>query len=377
MGLFGGNYLISLIVAFCVVTIIPYFLSKMILSWIKTFERQDRKKDLSTLIRREVVRLRSTTRPSSTTTAGWHSQGRPDDKVVSFYRSLSKSLQKREQINDLEESIQLFEAAIHNKPTLFQNLSSHIDRISKSQIPIRDIIHTTRTCLLERAFILSEENRQVMTNREVKNLICAKTIMQAFIQDARLESSTICQSIERGKNKRPEQVYLAIRLLVLLKSGATQKALYQMAIEQPNMLKARWEQLNEAQINRAIFSLLRQEKGRYLPADQIPQLIYQKICEFEQFQREFIQKKSKEQEEKRKRSRAKRAAPTGNLVEAYETLGCHQSDSTSFIKKSYRKLALKNHPDRVSHSAAPKAHEDFVKIQEAYDHIVKSRKKAA
>lgn len=47
----------------------------------------------------------------------------------------------------------------------------------------------------------------------------------------------------------------------------------------------------------------------------------------------------------------------------YETLGLSRSASAVDIKKAYRKLALKWHPDKSSHKDA---HEIFIKINEAY-----------
>jgi curved DNA-binding protein len=49
----------------------------------------------------------------------------------------------------------------------------------------------------------------------------------------------------------------------------------------------------------------------------------------------------------------------------YKTLGVERSAKTAEIKKAYRQLALKFHPDKNRDN--PKAHEQFLKIQEAYE----------
>ncbi|MBN1416549.1 MAG: DnaJ domain-containing protein [Bacteroidales bacterium] len=61
---------------------------------------------------------------------------------------------------------------------------------------------------------------------------------------------------------------------------------------------------------------------------------------------------------------------------AYEVLEIKRNSSAEQIKKAYRQLALKNHPDRVAYlgeEIRKKAHEKFAKINEAYKVIKKER----
>ena len=59
----------------------------------------------------------------------------------------------------------------------------------------------------------------------------------------------------------------------------------------------------------------------------------------------------------------------------YEVLGVERSASKEEIKKAYRKLAMKYHPDRNPGDAA--AEEKFKEIQKAYDILSDEEKKAA
>lgn len=65
-----------------------------------------------------------------------------------------------------------------------------------------------------------------------------------------------------------------------------------------------------------------------------------------------------------------------DVSSAYRVLGVEQSSTDAEIKKAYRKMAVKYHPDKVSslgeeHQKAAK--EKFQKVQDAYDTIKKER----
>lgn len=59
----------------------------------------------------------------------------------------------------------------------------------------------------------------------------------------------------------------------------------------------------------------------------------------------------------------------------YEILGVNRDASEEEIKKSYRKLAMKYHPDRNPDN--PKAEEQFKEAKEAYETLSDDQKRAA
>ncbi|MEN9671053.1 MAG: molecular chaperone DnaJ [Pseudomonadota bacterium] len=61
----------------------------------------------------------------------------------------------------------------------------------------------------------------------------------------------------------------------------------------------------------------------------------------------------------------------------YETLGVPKNASEEEIKKSYRKLAMKHHPDRNQGDSAKVAEEKFKEAKEAYEMLSDSQKRAA
>ena len=65
-----------------------------------------------------------------------------------------------------------------------------------------------------------------------------------------------------------------------------------------------------------------------------------------------------------------------SLSTCYQILGVDSSISDADLKKSYRKLAIKHHPDKVAHLGEDHvqvAEDKFQKIQEAYDEIKEKR----
>lgn len=59
----------------------------------------------------------------------------------------------------------------------------------------------------------------------------------------------------------------------------------------------------------------------------------------------------------------------------YEVLGLNRDASEEDIKKAYRKLAMKYHPDRNPDN--PKAEESFKEAKEAYEILSDGQKRAA
>lgn len=64
------------------------------------------------------------------------------------------------------------------------------------------------------------------------------------------------------------------------------------------------------------------------------------------------------------------------LQEAYRTLGIHETATDDEVRKAYRELALRYHPDRVEtqgETARQQAEEKFREITEARDIIFRAR----
>ena len=61
----------------------------------------------------------------------------------------------------------------------------------------------------------------------------------------------------------------------------------------------------------------------------------------------------------------------------YDVLGVPRNASDDDIKKAYRKLAMKYHPDRNQGDSAQKAEEKFKETKEAYEILSDAQKRTA
>ena len=381
MGFFGWGFFLKFFLFIGGTYFFIYLANRVVIFWMIS-RRKERHANLSRLVRREIWRLggmdnieRMSERVAR---KGKNATLNHRDKTIQIYHRkieiIKSSENIDEQLENLEKSLDLFTSKAVMKGGV-KNIAQRVSHIAKFQISPHEVVKTVQSCLLEKVFILSEEDREVMNHWDIENVISSRIIWSHFIQDARLQSSSVCKIVERSRNKKPEKVYLAIKIMILLKVGGIRKALYERALKSPESLHQTFMQLKNSQINNSIMSLLRLQRGKYLAGENIAKMIYQQIVELEQFEKQYISQRAREEEHKRQKKQS--SHPTnhpGQLGKCYHILECQESDSTAFIKKSYRKLALKNHPDRSPNS---ESHEGFIKIQQAYHKIIQFRKKAS
>ncbi len=110
---------------------------------------------------------------------------------------------------------------------------------------------------------------------------------------------------------------------------------------------------------------------------KISETYYAKIEDkFFQHQKKQEKKEQANRQKSYKNYRRTQTSRTYSLSFAYNELGVHSTISNSDLKKVYRSLAMKYHPDRWAHkgnSERQKAKEKFQRINNAYSLIKKSR----
>lgn len=101
--------------------------------------------------------------------------------------------------------------------------------------------------------------------------------------------------------------------------------------------------------------------------------------EAEQARQQFEQEKQKfEEETKRKYQQQKsKEAPKPDTRSSHEILGVSEMATASEIKKAYKKLSMKYHPDRHAHMSEAfrkEAEREFTKIKHAYETLTGKKK---
>ncbi|MBO4739184.1 MAG: TerB family tellurite resistance protein [Bacteroidales bacterium] len=97
---------------------------------------------------------------------------------------------------------------------------------------------------------------------------------------------------------------------------------------------------------------------------------------FEYFQRTHEQYQQSNNYQNNNQSYGENPYIDNKLEQAYAVLGLKSTDSDETIKKTYRRLALANHPDKVQHlgeTARQEAEKRFSEISQAYNIIKKAR----
>lgn len=82
------------------------------------------------------------------------------------------------------------------------------------------------------------------------------------------------------------------------------------------------------------------------------------------------ERKAERRKAKRKSRKARRAKKKLSLLPYYQTLGCRAGNRLSTIKKRFKKLAFKHHPDR--NPGDPESETRFKRINEAFIQISKA-----
>lgn len=82
------------------------------------------------------------------------------------------------------------------------------------------------------------------------------------------------------------------------------------------------------------------------------------------------ERKAERRKAKRRRKKARRARKKPSLLPYYHALGCRAGNRLSTIKKRFKKLAFKHHPDR--NPGDPESETRFKRINEAFIEISKA-----
>lgn len=304
----------------------------------------------------------------------------------------------------------------HNK---LKGIKDSIEKYTRVPLASRYLVEKARILLNSDLFMISEEQEKFMNVSEIQQIIAAYTYMSLLIEDAVKGSATVSKVVERVRNVNQKQIFKTVEYMVLLKSGAGSKILMDEIISKQNFEVTKLKKMNETQKHNAIMSIIRSGFKEYKKPQDITSEILDTLKKMNRLRNEHLnshfkedqrreerEKKEREERRKREQERFRRQKAHANaekerrersrkeqgqrkqkiyaggveLTDAYQTLGLDPNCSIRKIKKNYKHLAMKKHPDRLSDATASqkqKAHDEFIEIKNAYDKLLKHHKKAA
>ena len=311
-----------------------------------------------------------------------------------------------------------FLLSIHEKKVgKLKGIKGEIENYTRCPLSSIFLLERLNTLLNSDLFLVSEMDELFMPFKEIMHISGVYTFMFLLIEDALRNNATVTKKVEKIQNTSCKQIFKTVEYLVLLKAGASSKVLMDEIILKQNWDVARLRSMSETQKHTAVMSIIRKDYRVYKTFHEITKEILDAIKKMNKQRNEFLnenfkadkkyvekmkresehQKKEEErkyrqqqeeresyysqQDKKQKKSEQKIFAGKMELDEAYHKLGLDPNCSIRRIKRSYKNLALKKHPDRqlnISKEAEKKrAHDEFIEIKNAYDQLMKHHKKAA
>lgn len=229
---------------------------------------------------------------------------------------------------------------------------------------------------------------QGLGGQAVRELWLSFTVGQIYIDDARLGSSTLSHALSRELSLDESSLFRGIEAQVMLIKGASKKALFNKYWKEQQ--KSSFERsgylqnLTPSQRAQLCYKWA-QTKGHH---SQISQQLKETLKEIEKCFQELYREhnsadgKHHRKKQQHKKSRAQRPsatqAPDSDPYHwAYELLEMPKTSDFTVIKKQFKKMAMKYHPDRLSREGlneleCRRHHEHFLEIQKAYKSLEKA-----
>lgn len=361
------TYTSRLLLAIFVVAIVPYLGAKVYTLWLEYSKLGRQKVNLNDLIRREMLRLNGIRDLLKKQPYREHKAQDRRSHAFIFYEKLIESSQGSKRI-ELEKTYQVLNI-LNGDETELSKIQKAIHNLSKLHIPKREVINALGEITKDEALFSTPIKSKVL-----KDIVESYCLWESLYIDAKKESSTFSKILEKTKKYKSTDIYLGIMLIFFLKSGSSEKRIYEQAIQNREALKKRFKLIPENQIRKSILNLSKTHQ-----ANEILHLIKMQMKSYEKFSTEYIEQKRFEEnkrKEKQQKSSSRKTKRISGLDKAYEILGANRSDTLSSIKKKYHKLAMKYHPDKLgnmSDNELKEANDKFAEIKNAFDEVMSSK----
>lgn len=384
------GYLGRLLISMFVVTVTPFLVAKLY-RYFWSFKRNTKykNKSLNEMIREEMWRLGKvgdifkSDNPNNAKRKNYSLKRSP----LEFYKNLMENpdFKLASKVRGVEKWLRLFEGDF----SAMSEMEVHYRNLTGCTLLKRDIIFACEVLGTEDKLIFNEQ--RVLSENEFREWFLSISFARNLIDDVKKSSSTVSKKLITTKRFSEEQVFRAIQQMVICRSGASEIRVFENSFNQNNFLRNTFNNLSEDQLRKAIFQISKNSSGKPIGINSVLNLVKSQINRYDAFVKEYITKKRSEQEKKKQRKEENNSKGSSSrqscrdsyrdpYEEYYQLLECHPSDSLSKIKKSYHRLAMKLHPDRINPSnelEIKKATERFNKIKDAFEKIESLKKSKA
>lgn len=382
------GYFSRFLIAMSVVAFAPWLAAKLynyILSLYKNGEFK--KANLDNLIRGEMWRLggfKNLFKESSKNVSVNFKNRRRN--LLTYFEDLleNPNFKQQAKVKSLMPYLKLFDAQYDILP----DLEKPYNNLTRCHLSKRDIMGACDVLLTDRKNLFESEN--LINANDLKEFFLTVCVVRHLLEDAHRKSSTVIKILESNRRFDKSTIYNAIIQLFLIRAGASEKRVFEQSFSQKHFLNQKLNTLNEDQVRKAILSIAKSSSRKPLGIKGVYSLIKSQINRYDYFVKEHVKKKRAEQSKKKSErsqstnsssnSRSSSTSYVDPYDKYYDLLGVSPTDSLAKIKKSYHKLAMKHHPDRLqnlSEAGKKAAHDKFTKIKEAFEKVESIKKNRA
>ncbi len=387
------GYLSRLLIAIFVVTVTPYLVAK-IYQYINSMRAQtkDRRKSLNQLIREEMRKfgsVRDIFSSTSTETYKTTSTKKSRKSILRHFQDLleNPAFKDSKKVNALMPLLGFFDGDYSE----LDRLNKEFNNQTKCNLAKSDVIYACEVLELDKHNLFYTD--EILSPIKLKDFFLTISLARNFYEDARRKNLSVLKVLESSRRYSEEVLIQSVMLIFVIRAGASERRVFEQTFNQKSFLKNRFNALTDDQIKKAILSISKIHTRSPLGLKSMYSLVKAQINRYDEFVKVYVKEKRAEQEKKQRQKKRKQSKESYSYSSRsssssykdpyqkyYDLLECHPSDNLSKIKKSYHKLAMKFHPDRLkleSPIEQQKAHEKFTQIKEAFEKIEANKKSRA
>ncbi len=275
-----------------------------------------------------------------------------------YSKELEKQSKKKNEkrVKDLQKVMNLLDHLQWGDGPMFVELNKFFQTRFKIDIDITKISNSFKQ-IINNDIVLTLNKTSLPSFNEIYSLFKTKVFISALIDEINSEESRLAHQIAQKGQVTAQDILNALEIEILTNSGHTHQEIYSSLLSG----KSKFKQLSSQEINNQIFSYLNIVSGKeFITLDTLTSNLLEQGFVFNGL----------------------RPLPPlqgrNDLVGACRVLGITQDDDFKIIKRKYKILANKKHPDRLSGMGLPEKHiklanDNFIILQEAFE-LIKEKK---